>query len=106
VSMARLLASAGVVLLLSEYEAHPVAVMEAASLGRPVLVAETTGLRELIRRGLARGVPLHAPPSTVAAAVERELDSPARAAVPLPRWDDCATSVLERYRMLLGREIP
>ena len=51
IAMANLLASAGVVVLLSEYEAHPVAVMEAASLGRPVIVAETTGLRELIERG-------------------------------------------------------
>jgi glycosyltransferase involved in cell wall biosynthesis len=102
VSMASLLARAGVVLLLSEYEAHPVAVMEAASLGRPVIVAETTGLSELIARGLARGVPLDAAPSVVAAAVERELDAPQRAAVPLPRWDDCATSVLDRYDKLLG----
>jgi glycosyltransferase involved in cell wall biosynthesis len=102
VSMARLLARAGVVVLLSEYEAHPVAVMEAASLGRPVIVAETTGLRELIARGLARGVPLDAPPSAIAAALARELDAPRRTPVPLPRWDDCATSLLERYRVILG----
>jgi len=88
--------------LLSEYEAHPVAVMEAASLGRPVVVAETTGLRELIVRGLARGVPLDAAPSTIAAAIARELDAPPRAAVPLPRWDDCSKSLLKRYRLLLG----
>ena len=100
--MARLFARAGVVLLLSEYEAHPVAVMEAASLGRPVVVAETTGLRELIARGLARGVPLDAAPSTIAAAIARELDAPPRAAVPLPRWDDCSKSLLKRYRLLLG----
>jgi glycosyltransferase involved in cell wall biosynthesis len=104
VSMANLLARAGVVLLLSEYEAHPVAVMEAASLGRPVIVAETTGLSELIARGLARGVPLDATPAVVAAAVERELDAPRRAAIPLPRWDDCATSVLDRYDEVLGRD--
>jgi len=102
VAMARLFARAGVVLLLSEYEAHPVAVMEAASLGRPVVVAETTGLRELIARGLARGVPLDAAPSTIAAAIARELDAPPRAAVPLPRWDDCSKSLLKRYRLLLG----
>lgn len=101
-AMANLLARAGVVVLLSEYEAHPVAVMEAASLGRPVIVADTTGLREIIAQGLARGVPLHASPSLIAAAMARELDAPARPAVPLPRWDDCATALLERYRMLLG----
>jgi glycosyltransferase involved in cell wall biosynthesis len=106
VSMASLLARAGVVLLLSEYEAHPVSVMEAASLGRPVVVADTTGLSELIARGLARGVPLNAAPSVVAAAIGRELDAPQREAVPLPRWSDCARSVFERYERLLGADQP
>lgn len=101
-AMANLMAGAGVVVLLSEYEAHPVAVMEAASLGRPVLVAETTGLNELIGQGLARGVPLHAAPSVIAAAMARELDAPDAPAVPLPRWDDTAAALLERYRNVLG----
>jgi glycosyltransferase involved in cell wall biosynthesis len=100
-AMAELLATAGVVLLLSEYEAHPVAVLEAASLGRPVIAAETTGLRELIDQKIARGVPLHAPPSVVAAAIDRELSAARRDPKPLPRWDDCANAVMERYRVVL-----
>ncbi|MFN8528578.1 MAG: hypothetical protein U0670_08200 [Anaerolineae bacterium] len=40
--MSRLLARASLVVLFSEYEAHPVAVMEALSLRRPVLVADTS----------------------------------------------------------------
>ncbi len=102
VGMARLLASAGVVMLLSEYEAHPVAVMEAASLGRPVIAAETTGLRELIARGLARGVALDASPAAVAKVMAEALDAAPPPRVPLPRWDDCAEALLRRYRLLVA----
>jgi glycosyltransferase involved in cell wall biosynthesis len=102
VAMAALLARAGVVLLLSEYEAHPVAVLEAASLGRPVIAAETTGLRELIAAGLARGIPLDADPSALARAIVEELDAPARPAVPLPRWDDCAGAIVGQYESILS----
>ncbi len=101
IGMARLLATAGAVVLLSEYEAHPVAVMEAASLGRPVIAAETTGLRELIARGLARGVALDASPLAVANAMADALDAPPPPRVPLPRWDDCAEALLQRYRLLV-----
>jgi glycosyltransferase involved in cell wall biosynthesis len=100
-AMAELLATAGVVVLLSEYEAHPVAVLEAASLGRPVIAAETTGLRELIDAGVARGVPLTASPSQVAEAIDRELAAPRRDPMPLPRWDDCADALMVRYRAVL-----
>jgi len=101
--MASLLASAGVVLLLSEYEAHPVSVLEAASLGRPVIAAATTGLNELIAQGLARGVALDASPQALAAAIVMELDAPPRERAPLPRWDDCANALLDRYSSVLQR---
>ena len=39
------------VVLFSEYETHPLAVLEALSLGRPALVADTSGLSELARTG-------------------------------------------------------
>ena len=51
-----LFCSARLVLLLSDYEAHPISVMEALSVGRPVLVADTSGLRELAQK---RMVPLN-----------------------------------------------
>lgn len=106
IAMATLLARAGVVLLLSEYEAHPVAVLEAASLGRPVIAADTTGLSELIAAGLARGVPLDAAPSVLAATIAEVLDAPSRPPVPLPRWDDCAAALLGRYDSILGPQRP
>lgn len=96
--MADLLASAGLFVLFSEYEAHPVAVVEALSLRRPVLVSDTSGLRELAAKGLCRAIPRDAGPSEVAAAIAEELE--ARREIPdltLPDWDDCAQSLSEVY---------
>lgn len=97
--MAATLARASVVALLSEYEANPIAVMEALSLHRPVVVADTSGLRELAAQGLARAVPLNSPPADVAAALLAELGrTSAPAAVEVPSWDDCTDRLLSIYR--------
>ncbi|MEP6762295.1 MAG: glycosyltransferase family 4 protein, partial [Sporichthyaceae bacterium] len=64
--MARTVASAHVFALLSTYEAHPVAVMEAISLGRPALVTATSGLQELADKGWAQSVALATPADAVA----------------------------------------
>ena len=48
--MARTLGQASVMALLSEYEAHPIAVMEALALKCPVLVCDTSGFSELAGR--------------------------------------------------------
>ncbi|MCC8980012.1 glycosyltransferase family 4 protein [Bradyrhizobium acaciae] len=101
--MADLLASAGLFVLLSEYEAHPVAVMEALSLRRPVLVSDTSGLRELATNGLCRALPADADPSEIAAAIAEELETPR--AIPdlaLPDWDACADALSDVYRDVLG----
>jgi len=55
-AMATRMAAAAVVVMLSDYEAHPVAVMEALTLGRPVLVLRTSGLTELADDGLVAGI--------------------------------------------------
>ena len=97
--MSRRLAEAGVVVLLSDFETHPIAALEAASLGRPLLVADGAGLRELAERGLARSIDADAQPQAVAAAILRELRDPLqRAPFVLPSWDDCADALLELYR--------
>jgi glycosyltransferase involved in cell wall biosynthesis len=96
--MADLLASAGLFVLFSEYEAHPVAVVEALSLRRPVLVSDTSGLGEMAAEGLCRAIPRDAGPSEVAAAIAEELET--RREIPdltLPDWDDCAQSLSEVY---------
>ena len=97
--MARLLSRAGLVVLLSDYEAHPVAVLEAASLGRPILVRRTSGLAELIDAGTARGVEADASTETIAHAVLQALSDPAPMAAPqLPTWDEAAARLLDVYR--------
>jgi glycosyltransferase involved in cell wall biosynthesis len=97
-AMAGQLAAAGVVALLSEYEAHPVAVMEALSLGRPVVVARTSGLTELADQSWAVGVQIDAAPAEVAAALERQLSTPL---VPdlasLPTWETCVDELEQVY---------
>lgn len=102
--MADLLASAALFVLFSEYEAHPVAVMEALSLRRPVLVSDTSGLRELAANGLCRAIPCNARPGELAAAMAEELE--AHREVPdlaLPDWDACAQALNDVYYDVLGR---
>lgn len=90
-AMADALSRTSVVLLLSDYEAHPVAVMEALTLARPVVLLNTSGLTEIGERGWALGLPASAGPAEVAAAVERQLADPV---LPdpalLPTWETCA----------------
>ena len=57
-TMAAELSRAAVVTLLSDFETHPIVVLEAAALGRPVLVADTSGQSELAQQGFARAIPL------------------------------------------------
>jgi glycosyltransferase involved in cell wall biosynthesis len=98
-----LLCSAGLVVLLSEYEAHPVAVMEALSVRRPVLVTDTSGLRELAQKGLCRSIPLEATAGMIAEAIAEELAREHQStAVTLPNWDDCTEQLLGIYNTVLN----
>lgn len=106
--MAEVLMGATVVALMSEYEAHPIAVMEALALQRPVLVADTSGLRELAEQGLVRALPLHSTPREVAQAVLRQIDDPL---VPppdfvLPTWDACVEQLLTIYKQSATHHSP
>ena len=100
--MARALASASVVTLLSEYEANPVSVMEALSLHRRVLVADTSGLSELAHRGWARAIPISSTDEQVAQAILKLLATPAPTNFELPTWDACAAQLVQVYREVLG----
>jgi glycosyltransferase involved in cell wall biosynthesis len=104
--MAALLSSAAVVALLSDYETHPIAALEALALGRPVVVTHTSGLGELADQGLARSVPLGSSPALVANAILEQLRRPLAAAqVELPSWDDCAANLLQLYHLVVGRSM-
>jgi glycosyltransferase involved in cell wall biosynthesis len=96
--LADLLASAGLFVLFSDYEAHPVAVMEALSLRRPVLVSDTSGLGELAAKGLCRAIPLDAGPKEIATAMADELAARRQVRdLALPDWDDCAQALCNVY---------
>jgi glycosyltransferase involved in cell wall biosynthesis len=95
--LADLLASSHVVALLSDYEAHPLSVMEALAVGTPVVASDTTGFAELARAHLIRTIPARSSPADVATAIvaASETAPPIR---PLPSWDDCAEQLAEVYR--------
>ena len=102
--MAAVLGSAALVALLSEYETHPIAALEALAVGRPVLVADSSGLGELAAQGLARAVPLGSSSAQVAAAILEQLRQPlVPPSIALPTWDDCATQLLALYHSILKR---
>jgi glycosyltransferase involved in cell wall biosynthesis len=105
--MAQILSQAALVALLSEYEAHPIAVMEALSLQRPVLVADTSGLREIAEQGLARAVSLNSTPEEIAQAVLQQLECPLLPStqLSLPTWDECVSQLQAVYRMAVGEEV-
>ncbi len=103
--MAEILSQATLVTLLSECESHPLAVMEALALHRPVLVASTSGLQELAERKLVRSISLNSTPEEIAAAVLRQIEEPLIPAQDaLPTWEDCARKLLIIYNAVSGRE--
>ncbi|MDB5074621.1 MAG: glycosyl transferase group 1 [Chloroflexi bacterium] len=102
-AMATALASAALVTLLSEFETHPIAALEALTLKRPVLVAATSGLRELAYRGLVSSIPLWSDSAQVATVVLKLLERPVTPpAFDLPTWDDCAADLLAVYQSVTG----
>lgn len=96
--MAERVAAASVSVLLSDYEAHPVVVMEALTAGTPAVVSRTSGLTELADAGLVLGVEQDATPEETAAAIARQLEDPI---VPdpatLPTWETCVAGVADTY---------
>lgn len=104
--MAAVLSSASLVALLSEYETHPIAALEALAVGRPVLVADSSGLGELAAQGLALAVPLASSSAQVAAAMLAQLRQPLLPpSIALPTWDDCAAQLLALYHSILQRPL-
>lgn len=98
--LGRMIADADVFCLLSDYEAHPVAVMEAVGMGTKALVADTSGLTELGQEGLATLIDPDAAPDEIASAVLALAAAPATPPPPIPTWDDCAAQLLALYRQV------
>ena len=104
-AMADVMARSSLVTLISEYEAHPVAVMEAVSLGTPVLTTDTSGFIELAEQGLVRTVPLAASTEMLAQAIMQGVEAPRRPiALKLPDWEDCTSRLLKAYDNVLSQE--
>jgi glycosyltransferase involved in cell wall biosynthesis len=96
--MAKALGEAAVFAALSEYEAHPVAVMEALTLGIPTVGLDVAGVSDLVEDGLVGGVPTDATPTVLAEALVSALDR-GRAAAPVPvsTWDTAVTELAQVY---------
>ncbi len=104
-AMAEILSQAALVALMSEYESHPAVVEEALALRRPVLVANTSGMRELAEQKLVRSVSLNSTPEEIAAAALRQIEEPLISAQDaLPTWEDCTRKLLIIYNAVCGRE--
>ena len=104
--LAARLTEVSVVVLLSEFETHPLAALEALSLRRPLLVAAAPGLQELADEGLARAVERDSDPRALARAIIEQLDRPlVPAAVELPSWDDCAGELARLYEDVSARPL-
>jgi glycosyltransferase involved in cell wall biosynthesis len=102
--MATVLSEASVVALLSDYEAHPVAALEAISLGCRVLASNSTGFAEMAANGLLHGIDPKASPRAIADAIIAEIDSPATTCSPrikINNWDDCTSDLLKVYHCVL-----
>lgn len=104
--LAHRLSQAALVMLLSEYETHPMAVLEAAALGCSILVADTSGLSELADQGLACAIPLNSAPEQVARVMLDQLQHPFRPkTVQLSSWDDCASTLLTLYDEIIRGQL-
>ena len=102
--LAEQMGRAGLVVLLSDYEAHPIAVMEALALRRSVLTTHCTGFMELAEKGWIKTVPLDADDRTIAKSMLAALGGKLEKSANLPSWDDTARSIESVYRKVLKDE--
>lgn len=101
--LAEIVASASLFVLMSDYESQGMSVLEARSLGVPILVAATSALADLASEPGVWAVPARSRPDQLADAVAEVLESPHEGGVvELPRWDDIADRLLGVYRRVLG----
>jgi len=105
--MAALLGRVSLVVLMSEFESHPLVALEAAAARRRLLVADAGGLSEIAEDGFGRAIPLDSTPEQIAAAALEELEKPPPETSPcLTSWDECAAALLALYGSLLNSEEP
>jgi glycosyltransferase involved in cell wall biosynthesis len=109
--MARALSEAAVVAAFSDYEAHPVAVMEAVALGVPVVGYDTAGVGDLVADGLVNGIDPDCPPRLAATALSAAMRLRPTPPAHLPTWDEAADALAMLYRSVVqppigGKDAP
>jgi glycosyltransferase involved in cell wall biosynthesis len=103
--LAALVGRAALVVLLSEYEAHPVAVMEAMALRRRVLVTDCSGFKEMVDGDVVTAVPLRADERRIAEAIfDQASKGPVVHGVDLPSWDQCASRLRVTYQNVIAKQ--
>jgi glycosyltransferase involved in cell wall biosynthesis len=103
-AMGQALTEASVIAALSEYEAHPIAVMEALSVGRPVVGFNVAGVGELVEEGWVRGIDPRQSPAGVARQLVAAMGAPPSVdPAELPTWDMCAAQLGAVYLNLAQR---
>ncbi len=100
-SMARALSEAAVMAAFSDYEAHPVAVMEAVALGVPVVGYDTAGVGDLVAQGWVQGIKPDCPPQLAANALNSAMRLRPAAPAHLPTWDAAAEALAMLYRSVV-----
>ena len=103
-AMATALAEASVVVAMSDYEAHPVALMEALGVGRPVVGCAIAGIKELVDEGLVQGVAPDASAGAIAQELVNAMSTQLPVAIPgLPTWDNTSEQLARLYLAAAGR---
>ncbi|MGN6274814.1 MAG: glycosyltransferase [Solirubrobacterales bacterium] len=99
--MARLLGRVSLVVLMSEFETHPLVALEAAAARRRLLVADAGGLAEIAADGFGRAIPLDSTAAQIAAAAVEELAQPQPQRSPqLTSWEECAAALGDLYESI------
>jgi glycosyltransferase involved in cell wall biosynthesis len=98
-TMAGRLKGADAMVLFSDFESQPLAVLEAAALGIPAVVADNSGMAELAEQGFARAVSLGLAADQHAAAILHAMNGPRPEVVgAIPTWAGCSRELAELYR--------
>jgi glycosyltransferase involved in cell wall biosynthesis len=97
-ALAQLLADASLMVLLSDYETHPIAVLEAAALGTAAVVTDVGGMSDLAEDGIATAVSPTITTLELATVVRDQLRHPQPPPpVHLTTWDECAEALIQVY---------
>jgi glycosyltransferase involved in cell wall biosynthesis len=105
--MAALLGRVSLVVLMSEFESHPLVALEAAAARRRLLVADAGGLSEIAADGFGRAIPLDSSSEQIAAAALEELEKPPPQSSPnLTSWDECSAALVDLYASILNFGTP